>query len=38
MYENEELSNNAAQNIHRNNEVLVKNIHRMGDISTFYFI
>ena len=32
MYENEAMSNEIAVNVKRNNEVLVKNINRMGDI------
>ena len=35
MYENEAISNDVAVGIQRNNDVLVKNINRMDDISTF---
>lgn len=34
MYEAEAMSNEAAQGIKKNNEKLMKNITRMGDIST----
>ena len=34
MYENEAMSNEIAVNVKRNNEVLVKNINRMGDIGS----
>lgn len=33
MYENEAMSNEVALNLRKNNEVLIKNINRMGDIS-----
>ena len=38
MYENEEMSNQVAVNLRKNNENLIKNINRMGDISTHYLI
>ncbi len=34
MYENEAMSNEAALGIKKNNEKLMKNINRLGDIST----
>jgi hypothetical protein len=34
MYEAEAMSNEAALGIKKNNEKLMKNITRMGDIST----
>lgn len=33
MYENEAASNEIATGIKRNNEVLIKNINKMDDIS-----
>lgn len=38
MYENEEMSNQVAVNLRKNNENLIKNINRMGDISINYLI
>ena len=35
MYAAEEMSNEAAQGIKKNNEVLIKNIGRMGDIGIY---
>jgi hypothetical protein len=33
MYSNEQIANEVAINLKRNNETLVKNINKMGDIS-----
>ena len=35
MYENQQISNEVATNLKKNNETLIKNINRMGDISKY---